>query len=66
MKIFLSSLGWLFAKCPECVVNLLCWAVGAIIYYFPFGRISLAHANIARTLVDVPLAERKKIAFESA
>ena len=66
MKIFLSGLGWLFAKCPECIVNLLCWIVGAIIYYFPFGRISLALSNIARSLPNIPSAERKKIAFESA
>ena len=66
MKNFLSSLGWLISKCPECIVNFLCLAVGAVIYYFPFGRISLAHANIARTLPELPLKERRKIAFESA
>ena len=66
MKIFLSSLGWLIAKTPECIVNFLCVAIGAIIYYFPLGRISLAHANIARALPEIPLKERRKIAFESA
>ena len=66
MKTFLSGLGWLIAKCPECIVNSLCWTVGAIIYYFPFGRISLAYANIARSLPEIPLKERRKIAFESA
>lgn len=50
---------------PDCVNDSFCKFVGWLIYAFPFGRIDVAHSNIAHAFPDMTRAERRKIAYQS-
>lgn len=65
MKYVLPILGRCIAALPEAVVSALCVFAGALIYFFPFGRIRVAHSNISHAFPEMGRAERRKIAFES-
>ena len=65
MKNLLSILGLVFAHTPECVMRLLCRAVGALICYFPCWRTRVAYANVRHCFPDMDPREVRKTVFES-